>query len=231
MMNVRDVMTTEVITVGPTTPLRDVARVLADNRISGLPVVDEAGSVLGVVSEADFLVKEQGIDGIRHRPLARLVGESRTTRARLARLAARTAGEAMSSPAITVAPWTRIAEAAQVMLERRINRLPVVEHGCLVGIVTRADLIRAYVRTDAELARTIREEILWRTLMLDPATFTVQVEDGVAQVSGSVQRRSSAELIAHAVAMVPGVLNAHTNVSWWLDDSRNDAAPTDALFP
>jgi CBS domain-containing protein len=231
MMNVRDVMTTEVITVGPTTPLRDVARVLADNRISGLPVVDEAGSVLGVVSEADFLVKEQGADGIRHRPLARLVGESRTTRARLARLAARTAGEAMSSPAITVAPWMRIAQAAQVMLERRINRLPVVEHGCLVGIVTRADLIRAYVRTDAELAHTIREEILWRTLMLDPATFVVQVEDGVAHVSGAVQRRSSAELIAHAVAMVPGVLDVRTDVSWWLDDSRNEPPPTDPIFP
>jgi CBS domain-containing protein len=232
MLSVRDVMTTPVITVTPTMPLREVARVLIDHRVSGVPVTDDSGAVVGVVSEADFLVKEQGLDAVRHRPLARVLGESAETRAQLARLTARTAAEAMSSPAITVGPWLRIAEAAQLMTQRRVNRLPVVDdRGLLVGIVTRADLVRAYVRTDDQLARTIRDEVLARNLLLDPTTFQVVVTDGVASVSGSVERRSTAEMIAHAVATVPGLVEARTDVSWWRDDSRNDHVVTDPVFP
>ena len=118
------------------------------------------------------------------------------------------------------------------MTERRINRLPIVDdQRRLVGIVSRADLVRAYLRTDQQLAHTIRHEVLLRGLMLDPATFTVDVSDGVASVSGRVERRSTAEMITHAVASVPGVIDAHANVSWWLDDSRNDHVATDSVFP
>ena len=232
MLTIRDVMTTETITVGPDTALREVARLMTEHRISGVPVTDDVGTVVGVVSEADFLMKEQGGGAIHHRRLARLLGESRTSRAQLARLGARSAGEAMTAPAITVGPWCRIAEAAQLMTERRINRLPVVDgDGSLVGIVSRADLVRAYLRTDEQLTRTIRDEVLRRNLLLDPGTFQVNVAEGVASVSGSVERRSTAEMIAHEVALVPGVLDAHTDVSWWRDDSRNDHIATDPVFP
>jgi CBS domain-containing protein len=232
MLSVRDVMTTPVITVTPDTPLREVARLLIEHRISGVPVTDDTGTVLGVVSEADFLMKEQGPEAIHHRRVARLLGESGATRAQLARLAARSAGEAMSTPPITVGTWYRIVEAARLMTERRINRLPIVDdQRRLVGIVSRADLVRAYLRTDQQLAHTIRHEVLLRGLMLDPATFTVDVSDGVASVSGRVERRSTAEMITHAVASVPGVIDAHANVSWWLDDSRNDHVATDSVFP
>jgi CBS domain-containing protein len=232
MMSVRDVMTTGVVTVGPDTPLREVARLMSEHRVSGLPVTDEAGTVLGVVSEADLLMKEQGPDAIHHRRMARVLGDSRATRAQLARLTARTAGQAMSAPAVTVAPWCRIVEAAQLMTDRRINRLPVVDDGGhLAGIVSRADLVRAYVRTDAQLARTIREEVLLHSLLLDPTTFQVEVTDGVASVAGSVERRSTAEMVAHAVSMVPGLLDARANVKWWRDDSRIQPAESSPEFP
>ena len=146
------------------TPLKHVARLLVGHRIGGLPVVDEHDHVIGVVSEADFLVKEQDPDLLVRRPLARIFGESKATRAQIEKINAQTAGAAMTTPALTILP-RRIAEAAAKMTTNCINRLPVVdESGRLLGIVTRADLLRAFVRTDSELARTIREDVLLRNL-------------------------------------------------------------------
>jgi CBS-domain-containing membrane protein len=220
MTTIRDVMTQSVISVGPGTALKEVAELLIGRGISGVPVVDDDGTVLGVVSEADFLIKEQGSEGIRHRPLARILGESRESTARLAKLKAVTAGEAMTAPAVTIAPGRRIDEAAAIMNTRKINRLPVVDEGRIVGIVTRADLVRAYVRSDADLTGVIRDEVLLRVLWLDPALFTVVVTDGVASIGGTVERRSTAEMIERLVAMVPGIVGAHSNVTWSFDDSR-----------
>jgi CBS domain-containing protein len=106
------------------------------------------------------------------------------------------------------------------MTARGVNRLPVVEGGRLVGIVTRADLVRAYVRSDDELAETIREDVLYRILCLDPARFTVAVRDGIVSLGGSVERRSTAELAERAVAMVPGIVRLDANVAWIIDDTQ-----------
>ncbi|HEX5147769.1 MAG TPA: CBS domain-containing protein, partial [Candidatus Limnocylindrales bacterium] len=133
MMTVRDVMTRSVLSVRPTTPLKDVAQLLLDRRISGVPVVDDEGAVLGVVSEADFLMKEQGPQAVGHRRLAWILGESADTRSRRSKLGAVNAGQAMTAPAITVSPACRIADAAAIMTSRRVNRLPVVDDGLLVG--------------------------------------------------------------------------------------------------
>lgn len=231
MMTVGNVMTSPVVSVDADMPLKEVAILLVENKISGVPVVDADGAVLGIVSEADFLVKEQGAEAIRHRPLARFFGESRGSREQLAKVAAVTAGDAMTAPAITIDSHRRISEAAALMTARRMNRLPVVDDGRLVGIVTRADLVRAYVRSDEELAGTIRDEVLLRILWLDPASFTVDVTDGVASVSGHVPRRSTAEMIAHLVAMIPGIVDARADVSWATDDSHVKPATLDPLFP
>ena len=231
MMKVRDVMTHSVLSVRREAPLKEVALVLVDHRISGVPVVDVDGAVLGVVSEADLLMKERGADAVRHRPLARFLGESRESRSQLAKLAAVTAGEAMTAPAVTIESGRRISEAAALMIARRVNRLPVVDDGRLVGIVTRADLVRAYVRSDDELARTIRDDVLLRILWLDPSMFTVVVTDGVASISGRVERRSTAEMVEQAVSMVPGIMDVHADVTWGLNDSRGEPSSVDPVFP
>jgi CBS domain-containing protein len=231
MLKVRDVMSRSVISVHRGTPLKDVAGLLIDHRVSGVPVVDPDGAVLGVVSEADLLIKEQGAEAIRHRRLARFVGESRESRVQLAKLAALTAGEAMTSPAVTIGSGSRISEAAALMTARKVNRLPVVDDGRLVGIVTRADLVRAYVRSDDELSGTIREEVLLHILWLDPAEFSVVVSDGVASISGHVQRRSTAEMIGSTVSMVPGIIDVNTDVSWAVDDSRVEPVSIDPFVP
>ena len=231
MMTVGDVMTRTVVSVRAWTPLKEVAQLLIERRISGVPVVDDDGVLLGVVSEGDFLMKEQGAQAIRHRPLARIFGESRASRSNLAKIGALTAGEAMTSPALTIASDRHISEAAAVMTSRGVNRLPVVDHGRLVGIVSRADLVRAYVRSDEELAATIRDDVLLRILWLDPAQFTVVVRDGVASISGRVERRSTAEMVERAVSMVPGVVDVEPDLSWAVDDSHDAPTSIDLVFP
>jgi CBS domain-containing protein len=231
MMIVRDVMTYPVWSVRATTPLRDVAELLIENKISGAPVVDANGAVLGIVSEADLLIKEQGPDAVRHRRLARFFGESKTSQDQIAKLEAVTAGEAMTAPALTIPSGRRISEAAAVMTARKVNRLPVVDDGQLVGIVTRSDLVRAYLRSDEQLARTIREDVLLQILWLDPVLFNVHVENGIASVTGRVERQSTAEMIERAIGMVPGILEARVNVEWSLDDSHMQPASMDLIFP
>jgi CBS domain-containing protein len=231
MLTVRDAMTTSVVTVRPETPLKEVARVLIDAGVSGLPVVDEHGTVLGVVSEADFLVKGQGAQSVRHRRLARLLGESEATRHQLAKVAARSASEAMTSPAVTVDPTRSLQDAAALMTERGVNRLPVLESGRLVGIITRADLVRAYLRSDAELVATIRDDVLHRILWLDPASFQVEVRNGEATISGHVERRSTARIVEETIAMVPGIVAVSAELTWSVDDRDLQPASVDAVFP
>jgi CBS domain-containing protein len=231
MMTVRDVMASPVVTVRRETPLKDVARLLIEHGVSGVPVVDDAGAVVGVVSEGDFLVKEQGAEEIRHRRLARLFGESREARAQLEKVGARTAGEAMTSPAITVVPGSAIRDAAALMTRRSVNRLPVVDGGRLVGIVTRADLLRAYLRTDAELERVIRDDVILRMMWLDPASFEVTVRNGEARIVGSVERRSTAEIIEGSVRMVPGIVAVQAELGWSMDDREIRPVEREAVFP
>ena len=203
-MSVRDVMTAPVFSVTTSTPLKDVARILVDHRISGVPVVDDTGAVVGVVSEADFLLKEGGHEIARRRWFGRLLGETREASTRHAKIGAITAGEAMTSPAATIEADRSTTAAATLMVDLDVNRLPVLDGGRLVGIVSRADLVRAFVRSDDQLAENIRHDILLRVLWLNPELFDVEVHNGVASIRGRVERRSTAEMIERAVRNVPG---------------------------
>ena len=228
---VRDVMTRTVVAVPPSLPLKEVARLLVEHRISGLPVVDDHGTVLGVVSEADLLLKEQGPDAVRHRRFAWLLGESAEMQTLAKKLAAATAEEAMTTPAATIEASRSTTAAAELMVERGVNRLPVVEDGRLVGLVSRADLVRAFVRSDTQLADVIREEVLKRILWLDPTHYRVGVTDGVAHISGRAGRRSTAEMIERAIAAVPGIVRVDSDVTWALDDDRIAVGTEDHAWP
>ena len=218
-MKVAEVMTRQVAAVRPETPLKDVAALMVSKGISGVPVVGDDGAVMGVVSEADFVIKERGPNAVHHRLLARVFGESRQTRAELAKIEAQTAGAAMTSPAITVQATDTLRWAAQQMADLKINRLPVVEGSRLVGIITRADVVRAYVRPDPELARLVREEVLAKTAFwLEPDAFVVDVKDGVVHLGGRVERRSLAETIVDVIRDLGGVVGVASELSWELDD-------------
>jgi CBS domain-containing protein len=218
-MKVKDVMSRDVVAVRPEAPLKEVARLMTTYGISGLPVVDESGDVVGVVSEADFLLKERGFEAIRGRPFAWILGESGAAKATRGKVAAATAGEMMSSPAATVAPDASLRDAAAVMVERRINRLPVTRGGHLVGIVTRADLVRAYLRPDEEIRRTIREDVILQTLWLAPERVEVEVSEGVVRLAGMLDRRETVEDLLRLVAAVDGVVAVESALRWQLEDS------------
>jgi len=220
-MKIKELMSNNPVAVGPETPLRDVAIILTENGFSGLPVIGERLEVLGVVSEADILVKEQGPADRRGGVLGWLLADEVPD---AAKLAARTAGEAMTSPAITVRPDAHVSYAARLMTENGIKRLPVVDsHGTLAGIVTRADLVRAFARPDHEIEREIREEVIQRILWIEAPSVVVRVERGEARLSGRLERRSDAELLEQFAARVPGVVSMRSTLRWRWDD-RNVSA-------
>src|SRR5262249_2064309 len=176
----------------PETQLKEVAEQLSERGISGLPVVNAEGEVLGVISEADVLVKEARTAPRRPGLLAWLIDPA-DPRAQL-KLEARVAGEAMSMPAITIAPYASAAAAAGGRLEQGINRLPVVKNGRLVGIVTRADLVRAFARSDAEVISDVRNQVEYLLALADDfSQVDVCLRDGDVWLTGRVRRRSTAE--------------------------------------
>ncbi len=215
-MRIDEIMQTEVVGVSPTDSLKRVARLLLEHGISGVPVLNDHGAVIGVVSEGDILVKASAAFGEREHPSNWLFGDDE--REALKR-GAQTAADAMSRPVVTVDPRCTVAEAARVMVKQSVNRLPVVSDGRLVGIVTRSDIVRAFARTDEELEAQIRAEVLVETLWLDPGTLHILIEEGEVVVSGVVETRSIAELIPVYISLVPGVVSVdasrvewHTNV-------------------
>ena len=208
-MKVRDVMSTELVTVTRDVPLKQAASLMLEHRISGLPVVD-ADRVLGVLSETDVLYKEtkardrQGIvDWVLH------YGDDPPA----AKLTARTAGDAMTSPAVTIPPARSVADAATMLLELRIDRLPVVDSGRLVGLVTRSDLVRAFARTDAAIVDEIRNDVLLRTLWEGPHSISITVHDGEVVLAGEVETDTMAEMIEAFARRVPGVVSVDSKLS------------------
>lgn len=211
-MKVRDVMTADVVCVTPDTPLKQVAFLMVERRISGVPVVDTNDAVVGVVSEADFLIKEEGEHEAEPRhPWFDLFATDRAAkRAELERIAARSAGEAMTAPAVTIGPEESLHQAARTMSRRSINRLPVVEDGRLVGIISRADIVRVFARSDHEL----RERVSLALRAVDGISVT-DVRDGVVELTGTVQSKALATAIRSLVQHLDGVMAVDDrNVNW-----------------
>jgi CBS domain-containing protein len=224
-MKIEAVMSTEVVTVSPDTPLKTVAEELVEHRISGMPVVNDAGEVLGVISEADLIAKEgrsfQRPAGLRERMFHHDAADP--TR----KLNALVAGEAMTSPAITTPPYRSVGSVARKMLELGINRLPVVRDGQLVGIVTRADLVRAFARSDEEVLEELRDQVrYWLALAGDSREIEVRIGAEGVTLAGEVSRRSSAESLPALVETVPGVVEVHSELTWIEDDSEPRRGPT-----
>jgi CBS domain-containing protein len=208
-MRVRDVMTSDVTTVAPDTDLRDVAALLVRKRISGVPVV-QGERVLGVVSEGDILFKERPSTGLQRGVLGWLMDEGDL----MLKIEATTAYLAMTSPPVTIGPDRTVADAAALMLEERISRLPVVAGGRLIGIVTRHDLVRAFARADEEIWQEIESDPLIQTYWRRPSSYNVAVDHGRVTLSGKVDSKEHAHAIEAFVDRVPGVLSVTSRLHW-----------------
>jgi CBS domain-containing protein len=217
---VGDVMTTDVVTVPPDMPYKAVADLLVQHGVSAVPVVDATGRVLGVVSEADLLAKLEYADRTPRHPLS-----ARRMRYGSGKAAGDTAGELMTAPAVTVRRTETVTRAARLMDAAGIRRMPVVNYdGQLVGIVARRDLLRLYTRPDAETRAALIDGVL-HSLWVDPSIVGVEVVDGVVTLTGHVDRRSTAAVVAAFVLGTPGVVDVVDHLTFDEDDSLRAGLP------
>ncbi|MDD9375845.1 CBS domain-containing protein [Streptomyces sp. ZAF1911] len=187
--SVADLMTRTAVTVRRTTAFKEIARLLKEFDITAVPVIDDTGHLVGVVSEADLL---------RRRPAGGTA----------------TAEELMTSPAVTARPDWSVVRAARVMQRQRVKRLPVVdEEGRVVGILSRSDLIQLFLRRDHAIQEEILEDVLTRTLRLAPSDVTVEVDDGLVTLSGTVPRADLLPVVVRLCQSVDGVVDVDNRLT------------------
>lgn len=221
-----DVMTSPVITVRLETAVKDIAAMMVTHHISGLPVLTADGELAGIVTEADLLHKEAGVSGQGVRYFGGLPAFGRAAAA-LRKAGGLVARDVMSSPVVTVDEDTPLHEVAAVMVRRKINRLPVMRANRLVGIVSRADVVRALVRPDEEIAAAVHDTLL-RDLWVDASRVRIDVRQGVVYLDGEVERRSEQVLVERWVAAIDGVVGVESALTSRFDD-RN--TPLGDLWP
>ncbi|WP_112273801.1 CBS domain-containing protein [Lentzea terrae] len=215
---VASLMTREVITADVGSSFRDVVKLLEDNAISAVPVLD-GGYPVGVVSEADLLPKEEFRGGTGDAPG---VFAGRAVKHRWEQASGLTARDVMTSPVKTVSPDTTASAAARELAAEGLRRLFVMDSdGALVGVLSRRDLLKLFLREDDELRTQIREEILGRMLWVDPDTIDVEVSDGVVTMEGPLERQSEVEIAEHLVRSLPGVVDVHNRLDAGWNDTKH----------
>jgi CBS domain-containing protein len=201
---VRDVMTTEVISVDKRTPGAQIARLLKEHHIIAVPVVTGGRRVAGVVSEADLL-RTQRPSGKRHGLLSRRAG--------LGTSGHHTAGDLMTSPATTIHPDAPLGVAARRMTDHHLTLLPVVDaDGELIGVVSRRDLLRVFLRPDEDIAAEI-SQVLTDVLLIDPASVKVSAHDGLVTLTGQVERDDLVAIAGRLAGDVDGVMAVVDNLT------------------
>jgi CBS domain-containing protein len=197
---VSDVMTHTAVAIGSEAPFKEIVELLDQWKISALPVLAGEGRVVGVVSEADLPAKEEYRDAADGDPTGP------------AKAGAVSAGELMSTPAITVQANASLAEAARIMARRDLKRLPVVDAvGILQGVVSRSDLLKVFLRGDGDIAQEIRRDVLGQLPVTTP--LTVEVAEGVVTLGGSLPARSIVPVVARAVRAVEGVVDIRLDLT------------------
>jgi CBS domain-containing protein len=198
---VRDVMTTSVIAVREDTSFKDMAAMLGSSRVSGFPVIDQAGKVIGVVSETDMLIKEA--DQASHPGLFAGLRRSRDHQ----KAAGVTAAQLMTSPPVTIGPDEPVQHAAFLMYDRAVSRLPVVdEAGHLAGIVSQADVLSIFSRPDEQIRREVTDRVIPQGFPMDPERLQVTVQDGIVTLSGRPETGQVGRDIIEAVRHIEGVV-------------------------
>ncbi|MGW2702611.1 CBS domain-containing protein [Streptomyces sp. NPDC001340] len=198
---VNDVMTRTVVALRTGAAFKEIVRTMREWRVSALPVLDGGGHVVGVVSEADLLPKEEYREGDPGRYGQRHAADLR-------KADGVTAQELMTAPAVTVAPDATLAQAARAMARSGVKRLPVVDdEGALKGIVSRSDLLTVFLRDDEDIAEDVGREVVTRLFGTRTAPVRVEVHDGVVTLTGRVQDTVLVPLAILLARSVPGVVD------------------------
>lgn len=215
---VASLMTREVITADVGSSFKEIVQLLEENKISAVPVLD-GGYPVGVVSEADLMPKEEFRGGTEDIPG---VFAGRATKHRFEQASGVTARDVMTSPVKSVSPDLAVSAAARELAAVGVRRLFVMDDdGALVGVLSRRDLLKLYLRDDEELRTTIRDEIFGRMLWVDPDSIYVAVTDGVVTMQGKLERQSEVEIAEHLVRVLPGVVDVHNQLKCGWNDTTH----------
>jgi len=213
---VEAVMTKDVVTAHESTRFKDLVTLMTEHNVSGLPIVDQDGRPVGVVSETDTLAKQEFEGGNTRMPLV----FNRERRSHWHKAAGLNALELMSKPAITIDERASVTAAARLLAEKKVRRLCVVNlRGALVGVISRHDIIGTYLREDAQILADIEEHVFRQGMWLFPGTLTAEVEKGVVTLEGTVERRTTAQIAAQLTQKVPGVVGVHNKIFFEIDDN------------
>jgi len=221
-MNAADVMTTKVITVTPESSIEDAAKLMLQYRISGLPVLDQKGGLVGIITEGDFLRRgETGTERRRPRWLEFILGPGRLS-SEYVQAHGRKIADVMTSDPISITEDVSLEDVVDALERHRVKRLPVMRDGKLVGIVSRANLVQALATVlpraegprpeDSEIRRQILEEIgrhPWGGNLVN-----VTVRDGVAELWGTVLDNRERQALRVAVENVPGVAGINDHIAF-----------------
>lgn len=216
---VRNVMSTDVVTVREGTPFKDVVRALSRRDVSAVPVVDGDRHVVGVVSEADLLIKQ----GTQEVELSRSLANWWRGRRNMRRAAAVRAVDLMSTPVVTVTDDATVACAARLMTQHNVKRLPVVDaDGRLTGIVSRKDVLTVFLRQDEDIRADIVERVFEHGLgiAVGPSTVTVDVHDGEVTLTGQLARKSQLGLVEDMTGHIDGVVDVAVSMDYRHDDTH-----------
>ena len=216
---VKDVMTSDVMSVRETAEYKDIIAVMRELHVSAFPVLDSADHVVGVVSEEDLLLKEVGQEALA----GYLITSGR--RGENAKAAGVTAADLMSKPPVTIGPDDSVAGAARLMHARHVKRLPVMDDaGRLVGIVSRIDVLSVFDRPDDEIRDEVVSEIVVAEFALDPTAFDVNVNCGIVTIMGQVESRAIAPELITAIRHAEGVVGVRDRLSVGVSAMSPDGA-------
>lgn len=204
-LRAKDVMSHPVITVRPDTPIPEIAKILTEHRISGAPVVDDQGRLVGIVTEADLLLKEAGPGGLPKLAFF-LPAHSKEVQEQLRRYEGKVAADVMTQEVITATEETPLRELAALMIRDQINRIPILRDDQVVGIVSRNDVLKAFTRSNEMLHQEVRQTLV-HDLRIDPEPLGIQVKDGVVTILGQVERKSEVGLVEKVVRAIDGVVS------------------------
>jgi CBS domain-containing protein len=221
---VADVMTKRVHVASQTTPFKLLVRLIEENKISAVPIVDQAGVPVGVVSESDLLLKERRHEIETDSNLLRL----RRRRRERVKADGLLAGDLMTSPPVTVQTDTTLTQAARVMQERKVRRLIVVDgRGKIAGVVSRSDLLQVFLRSDEEIRAEIIDGLIPALMLNLEQPLEIEVRYNVVTLAGEVDRKSDVDILGRLVREMDGVVDVLNQLSHrWDDTASVPLAPT-----
>jgi len=220
---VSDVMTTRVHVASPSTTFKMLVRLIEENRVSAIPIVDPAGKPVGIVSESDLLLKERRSELELEAGSPLHLWRRRQERAKAKGIVA---ADLMTSPVVAVGADSTIAQAARVMQERNVRRLVVVDQrGNIAGIVSRSDLLQVFLRTDQDLRSELVQRLVPAVLPTNAGAVHVDVESNVITLTGEVDRRSDVDILGRLAREVDGVVSVVNRMTYRWDDARAQALP------